>query len=152
LLSKKALEALSEYKEVNVFLPGIVPCSAYANRLFATKEKNASQGKQSILLNSCLPGLTSNNLVQPETSALGCRHGDTDDSDFFRFFFFASLSGNTRHSHLRLLLPASVWAIGGIFYACRRYSRRIYRKIEPGTKTSPALFIDENLLDAETDT
>jgi glycosyltransferase involved in cell wall biosynthesis len=45
LLSKKALEALSEYKEVNVFLPGIVPLLGLRKSFVRYERKERFAGK-----------------------------------------------------------------------------------------------------------
>ena len=63
LLSKKALEALSEYKEINLFLWGIVPLVGMKSDIvtYSRKERAAGETKYPLkkIINFAMDGITS---------------------------------------------------------------------------------------------
>ena len=63
LMSRRALEALSEYREVNLFLRGIVPLIGFKSDsiLYARKERTAGETKYPLkkMINFALDGITS---------------------------------------------------------------------------------------------
>lgn len=63
LMSKKALEALSEYKEVNLFMRGLVPTMGFASDVvyFDVKEREAGTSKYTLkkMLTLAIDGVTS---------------------------------------------------------------------------------------------
>lgn len=63
LMSKKALDALSEYKETNLFLRGLIPTMGFASDVvyFDVKEREAGQSKYTLskMMTLAMDGITS---------------------------------------------------------------------------------------------
>lgn len=153
LLSKKALEALSEYREVNVFLPGIVPLLGLRKSFvrYERKERFAGKTKYSFkqLFALASQAITSFSL-KPLRWVIGM--GILMMLISFGFLLYLLFQATRDTADLRLLLPASVWAVGGLFTLAVGILGEYTGKLNLELKHRPRYCIDENLLDAETGT
>lgn len=116
LMSSKAVNTLMEYKEVNLFLRGIVPLCGYKTDIvyFKVSERKAGKSKYTLkkMLNFAMDGITSLSMKPIRwITALGI-------VVFFLsifliiFYFIANLLGNTVSGWTSMII--SIWALGGV--------------------------------------
>lgn len=116
LMSAKAVNTLKEYKEVNLFLRGIVPLCGYQTDTvyFQVSERKAGRSKYTLkkMLNFALDGITSLSMKPIRwITVLGMLV-------FFLsiiliiFYLFSNLTGKTVSGWTSMII--SIWALGGI--------------------------------------
>lgn len=149
LMSKRALEALSEFDEVNLFLRGIVPLVGFKSTTveYERGERAAGESKYPLkkMLSFAVDGITSFS-VKPMRiiSSLG----------FIVFLislvmvlwaFITKLEGSTVSGWTSILI--SVWALGGLQLLCLGVVGEYIGKIYSETKHRPRYIISQKLLD-----
>lgn len=144
LLSKRALDALSEYDEVNLFLRGIIPQIGFktANVEYARAERFAGESKYPLskMLALAFDGITSFSVVPMKLiTAIG---GILGVAAFVCLIW--SLISN--HSYLTLF---SVWLVGSLQLIAIGLIGGYIGKIYMETKRRPRYFIDKTLLSDE---
>ncbi|MEI6577957.1 MAG: glycosyltransferase family 2 protein [Eubacteriales bacterium] len=152
LMSRRAVEALSDYKEVNLFLPGLVPLLGFKNSIvrYERKERYAGKTKYSFkqLFSLAAEAITSFSLKPIRfIRSVGI------------LFFLTSVGivvyhlAQTANSDTEswLIIFASIWAIGGIMLmsigVVGEYVGKTYFEI----KQRPRYIISEILIDPKTD-
>ena len=145
LMSRRALEALSTYKEVNLFLRGIVPLIGYKSDIvyYERHERFAGESKYPLkkMLAFALEGVTSLSVKPLRMVTL-----------FGGIIFFISLfplvysliqwmSGSVVQGWTTLIL--SIWTLGGIQILCIGVVGEYIGKIYLETKERPKFIIDE---------
>lgn len=151
LMSKRALEGLSEFKEANLFLRGIVPLIGYKFSIveYERHERFAGESKYPLkkMLTFAWDGITSFS-VKPIRiiTSLG----------FFIFFIsfiaiiyslISKLMGNTQAGWTSL--TASIWMIGGIQLLSLGVIGEYIGKIYTETKRRPRFIIKDTLIDGK---
>ncbi len=147
LMSKRAVEALAEFKEVNLFLRGIVPMVGFKSDI-VTYERAARQAGESKyplkkMLSFAVEGITSLS-VKPIRFITGL--GVTI---FFVaiimlvYFLIIHGMGKTVHGWTSTLM--SVWALGGLQLLAIGVIGEYIGKIYLETKERPKFLIDINL-------
>lgn len=150
LLSKRALEGLAEYEEVNLFLRGIVPMIGYKSEIvyYERGERFAGESKYPLgkMLSFAIEGITSLS-TKPIRLITG-----------LGFFIFLVSIGMLIYSLIRHFMGAtivgwttlmvSVWAIGGLILLSLGVVGEYIGKIYLETKARPR-FIVEKFLNAE---
>ncbi|MDU6038632.1 MAG: glycosyltransferase family 2 protein [Clostridium butyricum] len=148
LMSKRALEGLSEFKEVNLFLRGMVPLIGYKSSIVEYKrhERFAGESKYPLkkMLAFALDGITSLSIKPIRIIAsLG----------FFIVFFslialgytiIVKFFGETVHGWTSLAL--SIWFIGGIQLLSLGVIGEYIGKIYNETKQRPRFIISDILI------
>lgn len=153
LMSRRAIEALSEYKEVNLFLRGIVPMLGFKSDVvtYARGERFAGKSKYPLkkMISFAMDGITSLS-VRPIRFITGL-----GVAIFFlsfvmliytlvRFFMGQTVSGWPS-------LIVSVWAIGGLILLSIGVVGEYIGKIYLETKARPRYHIERNLEDERLD-
>ena len=151
LMSKRALEGLSEFKEVNLFLRGIVPLIGYKSSIveYERHERLAGESKYPLkkMIAFALDGITSLS-IKPIRIITGL--------GFFIFFFsFIALAytlivkffGETITGWTSLVL--SIWLIGGIQLLSLGVIGEYIGKIYNETKRRPRFIISDELITME---
>lgn len=151
LMSKRALEALSSFKEVNLFLRGIVPMIGFKNDVvyYERAERFAGESKYPLkkMIAFSVEGITSLSTTPIKMiTKLGL------------FIFFVSI-GMLIYSLIRYFTGhtsigwtstiVSVWAIGGLILFSIGVIGSYIGKIYLETKGRPRFIIDEYLNDGE---
>ena len=149
LMSKKVLDALERYKEVNLFLRGVVPTIGYRSGtvLYERKARPAGESKYPLarMLALAFDGISSFS-VRPIRliTLLG--------GLIFAFSFFvllwtlwAKATGRTVSGWTSLM--TSIWGLGGIQLLCLGLIGEYVGKIFSETKARPRYIIAETLLD-----
>lgn len=148
LMSRQALEGLSQFKEVNLFLRGIIPLVGYKYSIveYERNERFAGESKYPLkkMLSFALDGITSLS-IKPIRMITG--FGFTI---FFLSFialiysFVAKLLGNVIAGWTSLAL--SIWMLGGIQLLCLGVIGEYIGKIYNETKQRPRFIIAEKLI------
>lgn len=151
LMSKRALEGLSEFKEVNLFLRGIVPLVGYKSSIveYERHERFAGESKYPLkkMITFALDGITSIS-IKPIRIITGL--------GFLIFFFsFIALAytflvkffGKTVTGWTSLTL--SIWLIGGIQLLSLGVIGEYIGKIYNETKQRPRFIISDKLISKE---
>ena len=148
LMSKRALEGLSEFKEVNLFLRGLVPMIGYKSSVveYERHERFAGESKYPLkkMISFALDGITSLS-VKPIGLITGLG----------LFIFFVSLivlvyslvmklTGNTVSGWTSL--TASIWMLGGIQLLSLGVIGEYVGKIYNETKQRPRFIIADTLI------
>ena len=148
LMSRRALEGLAEFKEVNLFLRGIVPQIGYKSAVveYERAERFAGESKYPLkkMLSFAIEGITSF-AVRPIKMIAGLGIGITLIS--FLIIIWAIIQkclGSTTAGWTSLL--ASVWMIGGIQLFCIGVIGEYIGKIYMESKARPR-YIIESVLD-----
>ncbi len=136
LMSRRALEALAEYKEVNLFLRGIVPLIGYRSDYvyYDRKERAAGQSKYPLrkMLNFAEEGITSFS-VKPLRiiSAFGIVIAGLSVFGLL-YSLISKLTGNAVSGWTAIV--ASIWLLGGIqllcIGVCGEYIGKIYSEVK----------------------
>lgn len=151
LMSKRALEGLSEFREVNLFLRGIVPMIGYTTDVvyYERGERFAGESKYPLgkMLSFAIEGITSLS-TKPIRMIT-----------FLGFFIFLVSIGILIYSLVRHFMGAtivgwttlmvSVWAIGGLILLSLGVVGEYIGKIYLETKARPRFLIEEFLNDTE---
>ena len=151
LMSKRALEGLAEFREVNLFLRGIVPMIGYSTDVVYYKrgERFAGESKYPLgkMLSFAIEGITSLS-TKPIRMIT-----------FLGFFIFLVSIGILIYSLVRHFMGAtivgwttlmvSVWAIGGLILLSLGVVGEYIGKIYLETKARPRFLIEEFLNDTK---
>ena len=151
LMSKRALEGLAEFREVNLFLRGIVPMIGYPTDVvyYERGERFAGESKYPLgkMLSFAIEGITSLS-TKPIRMIT-----------FLGFFIFLVSIGILIYSLVRHFMGAtivgwttlmvSVWAIGGLILLSLGVVGEYIGKIYLETKARPRFLIEEFLNDTE---
>lgn len=148
LMSRRALEALADFSEVNLFLRGIVPLIGFKSGIvyYERQERFAGQSKYPLkkMISFAMDGITSFSVVPLKIiSILGL-------SVFFASFIFllyalfVKLFGRTQAGWATII--GSVWLIGGLqllsIGVCGEYIGKIYKE----TKRRPRYIIENKIV------
>jgi len=147
LMSKRALEGLREFKEVNLFLRGMVPMVGYKSATveYARGERFAGESKYSLkkMLAFAFEGITSLSTGPIRfISALGvCIFGVS--LIMLLYFLVRYFTGHTVIGWASIAV--SVWAIGGLQLLCLGIIGEYIGKVYLETKGRPRFIIEEFL-------
>ncbi|MDO5794918.1 MAG: glycosyltransferase family 2 protein [Turicibacter sp.] len=149
LLSHRALEGLAEFKEVNLFLRGLVPMVGYKSDVvyYERHERFAGESKYPLkkMLAFAIEGITSLS-VKPIrlVTSLGVIVFLLSLVPLL-YSFIQWLNGNTIQGWTTLIL--SIWTLGGIQILCIGIIGEYIGKIYLETKERPRFIIEEFLND-----
>ncbi|MBR2471744.1 MAG: glycosyltransferase family 2 protein [Clostridia bacterium] len=147
LMSKRALDALSEFKEVNLFLRGIVPLVGFKSDTVEYKrtERFAGQSKYPLkkMISFALNGITSFSIKPIRMiTALGILIFSVSIL-MLVYFLIRHFTGNTVQGWTTL--AASVWAIGGLQLLAIGVVGEYIGKMYMETKARPKYVIEKHL-------
>ncbi|MBM6861356.1 glycosyltransferase, partial [Clostridium saudiense] len=151
LMSKRALDALSEFKEVNLFLRGIVPLVGFNSEIveYERNERFAGESKYPLkkMLSFAFEGITSFSVkpirlvliigVIMFISSLGA----------LAYFLLLWMNGYTVQGWTTVV--ASIWMLGGIQLLCLGVIGEYVGKIYIESKARPKYIIDKFIIDGE---
>lgn len=145
LMSKRALESLEEFKEVNLFLRGIVPLIGYKSDtvLYERNERFAGESKYPLkkMISFALEGITSFS-VKPIRMVFTTGVIVFSISLCILLYSLVQwMRGNTIQGWTTTV--ASIWAIGGIQILCIGIVGEYVGKIYMETKGRPKFTIDK---------
>lgn len=151
LMSKRALEGLAEFKEVNLFLRGMVPLVGYkyATVEYERHERFAGESKYPLkkMLSFALDGITSLS-IKPIRLITGL--GFTIfllSIVFLAYSIVTKLMGKTVSGWASL--AGSIWMIGGIQLLCLGIIGEYIGKIYNETKHRPRFIIADKLINKD---
>ena len=147
LLSKKALEKLFQFNEVNMFLRGIIPQIGYKSSIvyYERNERIAGVSKYPLkkMINFAIDGITSFSIKPLKfITGLGL---------IISFFSFIIMIYSLVVKFLGQTVPGwtfitiSIWLIGGIQMLCLGVIGEYIGKIYSETKNRPRYFIEEEI-------
>ena len=145
LMSKRALEALGEFEEVNLFLRGIVPLIGYRSDvvLYERSERFAGESKYPLkkMLSFAFEGITSFS-VKPIKLILNLGMIMFTTSLLFLIYFIALWClGKTVEGWATIVV--SIWMLGGVQLLCLGVIGEYIGKIYIETKKRPKFIIDK---------
>lgn len=145
LMSKRALDALEEFEEVNLFLRGIVPLIGYKSDvvLYERNERFAGESKYPLkkMLSFAFEGITSFS-VKPIKLILNIGLIMFTTSLLFLIYFIALWClGKTVEGWATIVV--SIWMLGGIQLLCLGVIGEYIGKIYIETKKRPKFIIDK---------
>lgn len=144
LLSRRALEGLSEFREVNLFLRGIVPLIGYKSTsvYYDRSERFAGESKYPLkkMLSFALDGITSFSIKPLRIiSNLGIIISVLSVVGLL-YALISKLLGSAVPGWTAII--ASIWLLGGIQLLCLGVIGEYVGKIYSETKNRPKYFID----------
>ncbi len=147
LMSKRALEGLTEFKEVNLFLRGIVPLIGYKFAVveYERGERFAGESKYPLkkMISFALDAITSFS-VKPIRLIMGIGFLIFIVSLFMlAYFLFQRLFGYTVTGWTSTVI--SIWMIGGVQLLCTGIIGEYIGKIYKEVKGRPKYFIEDIL-------
>ena len=145
LMSKRALDALEEFEEVNLFLRGIVPLIGYKSDvvLYERSERFAGESKYPLkkMLSFAFEGITSFS-VKPIKLILNLGMIMFTTSLLFLIYFIALWClGKTVEGWATIVV--SIWMLGGVQLLCLGVIGEYIGKIYIETKKRPKFIIDK---------
>jgi hypothetical protein len=145
LMSKKALEGLSQYKEVNLFLRGIIPLIGYKTDIvtYERGERFAGESKYPLkkMLSFAMQGITSLS-VQPMNLIVGI--GTLTSIGSIAMIIYSMVRRFTGHTVTGWAsLMMSIWLLGGLILLSIGIVGSYIGKIYLETKERPRYIIDE---------
>ena len=145
LMSKKALEGLSNYKEVNLFLRGIVPMIGYKTDVvtYERGERFAGESKYPLgkMISFAIQGITSLS-VKPMRMIVGLGFLTSFISILMMIYsVFRHFTGHTVTGWSSLM--TSIWFLGGLNLLAIGIVGEYIGKIYLETKSRPRYIIDE---------
>ena len=145
LMSKKALEGLSSYKEVNLFLRGIVPMIGYKTDVvtYERGERFAGESKYPLgkMISFAIQGITSLS-VKPMRMIVGLGFLTSFISILMMIYsVFRHFTGHTVTGWSSLM--TSIWFLGGLNLLAIGIVGEYIGKIYLETKSRPRYIIDE---------
>lgn len=148
LMSKRAIEALSQFHEVNLFLRGMVPLIGFktANVYYERHERFAGESKYPLkkMISFAADGITSFSTVPLRIiSGIGICVSFVSIIVLI-YALVAKLTGNTSVGWATII--GSIWLIGGIQLLCTGICGEYIGKVYKETKARPHYIIDELLL------
>ena len=147
LMSKRALDALEEFEEVNLFLRGIVPLIGYKSDvvLYERNERFAGESKYPLkkMLSFAFEGITSFS-VKPIRFILDIGIlMFTTSLLFLVYFLILWATGKTVQGWATIVI--SIWMLGGIQLLCLGVIGEYIGKIYMESKKRPKFIIDKFL-------
>ena len=147
LTSKRVLENMKDFEEVNLFLRGIFPLIGYRSDIvyYERKERFAGESKYPLkkMLNFAWDGITSFS-VKPLRLICTCGFVILLISIFIMFYSLVrKILGNTVDGWT--FLSISIWFIGGIQMICIGIIGEYIGKVYNEVKRRPRFIISENL-------
>ena len=147
LMSKKAVEGLAQFKEVNLFLRGLVPMVGYKSDIvkYVRAERQAGESKYPLkkMISFAFEGITSLS-VKPITFITGLGLTIFLISLFMLLYCFISwCCGHTVSGWPSLII--SIWALGGLQLLAIGVIGEYIGKIYLETKERPKFIIERNL-------
>lgn len=148
LMSRRALDALSQFKEVNLFLRGIVPLIGYRSAFvyYERHERFAGESKYPLkkMIAFAIDGITSFSTVPLRIiSGVGIAVSFISIIALI-YALIAKLTGNTSAGWATII--GSIWLIGGIELLCVGICGEYIGKIYKEVKARPHYFIDTLIL------
>jgi glycosyltransferase involved in cell wall biosynthesis len=148
LMSKRALDGLSEFKEVNLFLRGIVPLIGFksANVYYERHERFAGESKYPLskMIAFAVDGITSFSIT-PIRFITGIGFIFFIISLFVLLYaLISNLTGNTQAGWTTII--GSIWFIGGIQLLCLGICGEYIGKIYKEVKARPHYIIDKVII------
>ena len=145
LMSKKALEGLSNYKEVNLFLRGIVPMIGYKTDVvtYERGERFAGESKYPLgkMISFAIQGITSLS-VKPMRMIVGLGFSASFISILMMLYSVSRyFAGHTVTGWSSLMI--SIWFLGGLNLLAIGIVGEYIGKIYLETKSRPRYIIDE---------
>ena len=145
LMSKRALEGLSEFQEVNLFLRGIVPQIGYKTSIayYERNERVAGESKYPLkkMLNFAIDGITSFS-VKPLKMITSLGFIITMISILIMVYaIIVKIIGNAVSGWTFII--CSIWLIGGIQMLCLGIIGEYIGKIYNETKARPKYIVEE---------
>lgn len=149
LMSKRALEGLAEFKEVNLFLRGIVPLIGYKSSIvtYERHERFAGESKYPLkkMLAFAWDGITSFS-IKPIRLITSLGFAITSISLLLVLYFLAiKIMGKAVDGWTTIVM--SIWMIGGIQLLCLGVIGEYIGKIYNETKARPKFIIETVLKD-----
>lgn len=154
LMSRKALDALAQYREVNLFLRGIVPELGYktAEVYYTRAERYAGESKYPLrkMVSLAAEGITSFS-VQPLKiiSRLGILISFLSFAGLL-YAVISKLTGNAVPGWAAIIF--SIWLLGGLQLLCIGVVGTYIGKIYSESKARPRYIIEKRIGDEEHDT
>lgn len=153
LTSKRVLESLDEYQEVNLFLRGIFPAIGFQSTTveYERKERFAGESKYPLkkMISFAWQGITSFT-VRPLQLISGLGIVVSVVSMFFLIMFIINkFFGYTVTGWASMI--CSIWLVGGLQLFCLGIIGEYVGKIYYETKRRPRFIIDKNLLEDKSD-
>lgn len=151
LMSKRALEGLSEFTEVNLFLRGMVPLVGYKYSVveYERHERFAGESKYPLkkMISFALDGITSLS-IKPIRLISGLGFAIFFVSVIALLYtFIAKFTGNTITGWTSLTI--SIWMLGGVQLLCLGVIGEYIGKIYNETKRRPRFIIADKLIDKD---
>jgi polyisoprenyl-phosphate glycosyltransferase len=148
LMSRRAVEELERFAEVNLFLRGIVPLLGFRSTIvyYERKERLAGETKYPLkkMLAFALDGITSFSITPIRFISLIGFISFFISLIFGMYFVFLKLTGNAQTGWTSLIM--SIWLLGGLqliaFGLIGEYIGKIYKE----TKRRPRYIVDIDLL------
>lgn len=145
LMSKRALEGLAEFKEVNLFLRGIVPLIGYKSSIvtYERHERFAGESKYPLkkMLAFAWDGITSFS-IKPIRLITSLGFAITSISLLLVLYFLAiKIMGKAVDGWTTIVM--SIWMIGGIQLLCLGVIGEYIGKIYNETKARPKFIIEK---------
>jgi glycosyltransferase involved in cell wall biosynthesis len=147
LMSRRALEGLAEFKEVNLFLRGLVPLVGYPSDIvyYERQERYAGESKYPLkkMLSFAFEGITS---LSTRPIRLIMMLGILIfgvSLCMMLYFFIQFFCGNTVHGWASLAV--SIWALGGIQLLSIGIIGEYIGKIYLETKGRPRFLVEQYL-------
>ncbi|MGO0882298.1 glycosyltransferase family 2 protein [Clostridioides difficile] len=145
LLSKRAMESLSEFREVNLFLRGIIPLIGYKSSFvfYERKERLAGESKYTIkkMLSFAFEGITSFS-IKPLRIIMSIGILIFLTSLIILVYLLVQYFLK-KHVDMWIIIVFSVWAIGGFQVFCIGLVGEYIGKIYMETKNRPRFIIDK---------
>ncbi|MBP5212675.1 MAG: glycosyltransferase family 2 protein [Pyramidobacter sp.] len=149
LMSKKALDALADYKEVNLFLRGLIPLLGFSSGVVEYERRPRAAGETKYPLRKMLKlafdGISSFS-VRP-IRMISCLGGVIFAASLLVLLWtlWAKLAGRTVSGWTSLMI--SIWALGGIQLLSLGLIGEYIGKIYTETKARPRYIVAETLLE-----
>ena len=153
LMSKRVIESLEEFKEVNLFLRGIVPMIGFKSDivLYERNERFAGESKYPLkkMISFALEGITSFSVKPIRMVTTTGVIVFVTSLAMLLYCLLQWISGNTVLGWTTTV--ASIWAIGGIQILCIGIVGEYIGKIYMETKSRPKFIIEEYISNKEKD-
>ncbi|WP_077619288.1 glycosyltransferase family 2 protein [Bacillus sinesaloumensis] len=144
LMSKRAVEALEQFNESNLFLRGVVPLVGFQSTsvYYDRKERMAGETKYPLrkMLSFALDGITSFSVTPIRLISLMGFVSFLVSFLFGVYFFYLKFSGQTQTGWTSLI--TSIWLIGGLQLIALGFIGEYIGKIYKETKRRPKFVVD----------
>lgn len=151
LMSKRALDGLAEFKEVNLFLRGIVPMIGYPTDsvFYARSERFAGESKYPLtkMLGFAIEGITSLSTKPIRIITTVGMLSFLFSIAYFVYILIQYFTGNTIQGWSSM--TASIWLLGGLILLSIGIVGEYIGKIYLETKARPRFIIQDFLNDEE---